>query len=260
MQMVIVKDDYKEMSREAARMVACQILTNKRAVLGLPTGNTPIGMYAELVRLYKQGLVDFRNVATFNVDEHYSISPQEEYSYHQYMRKHLFDHVNIRAENIHIPDGNTGDEIGACQRYEGKICQYGGVDLQVLGLGVNGHIGFNEPGSDWNTTTRLVKLSQETTQREERRFETLDLVFNQAITMGIKTIMGARKILLLACGKEKAEIIIEALEGPVTRKVPASILQLHPMLTVVLDKEAGGLMRRKAPMCRYLFLSQRALR
>lgn len=254
MQTVIVKDNYKEMSRETARMVACQILTNKRSVLGLPAGNTPIGTYEELVRLYEQGLVDFRNVVTFNVDEYYGISPEEEYSYHQYMRKHLFDHVNIQAENIHIPDGSTGDAIGTCQRYEEEICRHGGVDLQVLGLGLNGHIGFNEPGSDWNTTTRLVKLSQETRQREERRFEALVLVPNQAITMGIKTIMGARKVLLLACGKEKAKVVIATLEGPVTRKVPASILQLHPMLTVVLDKEAGGLMRRKVSMCRYLFL------
>lgn len=238
---VIVTNDYQEMSCEAARIVARQILAKEDSVLGLPTGDTPTGMYEELVQLYNQGLIDFSKVITFNLDEYYGLPPDHPGSYHRYMREKLFGHVNIQEANIHIPDGVAKDIEEECRRYEEEMHRYGGIDLQILGIGPNGHIGFNEPGSDWGMTTGLVKLSEETRRRVSRHFRDPTEVPTQAITMGIKTIMRARKILLLASGKEKAKTTTEALKGPVTKKVPASILQLHPMVTAILDKAAGSL-------------------
>jgi len=238
---VVVTNNYQEMSREAARIVARQILAKEDSVLGLPTGDTPTGMYEELVQLDNRRLIDFSKVITFNLDEYYGLPLDHPGSYHRYMREKLFDHVNIQEGSIHIPDGVAKDIEEECRRYEEEIYRYGGIDLQILGIGPNGHIGFNEPGSDWEMTTRLVKLSEETRRRESRYFRDPTEVPTQGITMGIKTIMKARKILLLASGKEKAKATTKALKGPVTKKVPASILQLHPMVTVVLDKEAGSL-------------------
>jgi len=239
---VIVATDYKELSQKAARIVARQILLKEDSVLGLPTGETPIGMYEELIRIYNQGLIDLSRVITFNLDEYYGLSQDHPQSYHRYMRERFFKYVNIPGENIHIPDGLASDPEEECRRYEEEITHHGGIDLLVLGLGPNGHIGFNEPGSDWGTETRLVTLSGETRQREARRFEglDLDLVPTQAITMGIKTIMRAGKILLLASGEEKAEAVSRALDGPIVREVPASILQLHPDVIAILDVAAAS--------------------
>ena len=238
---VIITNDYTEMSCEVARIIAHQILAKENSVLGLPTGDTPTGMYEELVQMYNCGVIDFFKVITFNLDEYYGLPPDHPQSYHRYMREKLFNYVNTQEGNIHIPDGVAKDIEEECRRYEEEIYRYGGIDLQVLGIGANGHIGFNEPGSDWEMITSLVKLSEGTRRREARHFRDPAEVPAQGITMGIKTIMKARKILLLASGKEKAKATTKALEGPVTKRVPASILQLHPMVTVVLDKEAGSL-------------------
>lgn len=238
---VIVTNNYREMSCEAGRIVARQILAKEDSVLGLPTGDTPIGMYEEVVQLDNRRFIDFSKIITFNLDEYYGLSPDHPQSYHRYMREKLFNHVNAQEGNIHVPDGVARDIEEECRRYEEEIYRYGGIDLQILGIGPNGHIGFNEPGSDWETTTRLVKLSEETRRREARHFRDPAEVPTQAITMGIKTIMRATIILLLACGKEKAEITFKALKGPITKQVPASTLQLHPTVTVILDKEAGSL-------------------
>jgi len=236
---VIVTNNYQEMSREAACLVARQILTKEDSILGLPTGDTPMGMYKELVQPDNRRLIDFSKVITFNLDEYYGLPRNHPGSYHRYMREKLFDHVNIQEGNIHILDGVAKDIEEECRRYEEEIYRYGGIDLQILGIGSNGHIGFNEPGSDWGMITGLVKLSEETRRRAARHFRDRAEVPTQGITMGIKTIMKARKILLLASGKEKAKATTKALEGPVTKRVPASILQLHPMVTVIVDKEAG---------------------
>ena len=221
--------------------MARQILLKGDSVLGLPTGETPIGMYEGLIQFYKRGLIDLSRVVTFNLDEYYGLPQDHPQSYHRYMKEKFFEHVNIPRESIHIPDGLTSDPKEECRRYEEEIAHHGGIDLLVLGLGPNGHIGFNEPGSDWGTETRLVSLSEETRRREAKRFGGLDLVPTQAITMGLKTIMRARRILLLASGQEKAKAVREALEGPIRQEVPASILQLHPTVTIILDKEAASL-------------------
>ena len=238
---VIVTNNYQEMSCEAARIAVRQILAKEDSVLGLPTGDTPIGMYEELIQLYNRSLINFSKVITFNLDEYYGLPSDHPGSYHQYMRKVLFNHVNIPEGNIHIPNGVAEDVEEECRRYEEEIYRYGGIDLQILGIGPNGHIGFNEPGSYWETTTRLVKLSEETRKMELRHFRDPAEVPTQAITMGIKTIMRATTILLLASGKEKAKATTKALKGPVTKKVPASILRLHPTITVIVDKEAASL-------------------
>ena len=229
------------MSCEAGRIVARQILAKEDSVLGLPTGDTPIGMYEELVQMYNCGVIDFSKIITFNLDEYYGLSPDHPQSYHRYMREKLFNHVNAQEGNIHVPDGVARDIEEECRRYEEEIYRYGGIDLEILGIGPNGHIGFNEPGSDWGMITGLVKLSEETRRSAASHFGDPAEVPSQAITMGIKTIMRARKILLLAYGKKKAEITFKALKGPITKQVPASTLQLHPTVTVILDKEAGSL-------------------
>ena len=242
METITIIMNYQELSYEAALMVARQILAQKNPVIGLPTGKTPIGMYKVLAQFYRKGLLDFSHIVTFNIDEYHGIPASSRYSYHQFMITHLFRYINVQAKNTHILDGSTDNALEECQRYEEKILQVGGIDLLVLGLGLNGHIGFNEPGTSWDTTTRLVTLSQETRQREAVHFDSLDLTPTQGLTMGIKTIMNAKRLMLLAFGEEKAKIVAASLKGPITKAVPASILRLHPSLTVILDKEAANLL------------------
>ena len=237
-----IVSDYIELSRVAAKFVARQILLNENVVLGLPAGETPLGMYRELVRLSKEGLLNLSNITTFNIDEYVGLQPSHSQSFHYYMQTHFFRHLNIPPEQIHIPDGMAPNLEQECQRYEEEIVSHGGIDLMILGIGTNGHIGYNEPGSDWGTTTRVVNLSEETRRREVKRFGSLDLAPTQAITMGIKTIMNARQILLLASGREKALAIKKALQEEITPAVPASILQLHPAVTVILDCAAASLL------------------
>jgi glucosamine-6-phosphate deaminase len=237
---VIVLEDYESMSRKAASVVARQVRKKPSSVLGLATGSTPVGLYRELVRLHRLEGLDFSRVTTFNLDEYFGIGSNDPRSYHHFMDEHLFRQVNVPAENIHIPDGETKDPAEECRRYEAEIERSGGIDLQVLGIGRNGHIGFNEPGAELGGTTRLVRLAEQTVKINAGAAHTA--VPKLAISMGIKTIMRSRRILLLACGSAKAEMVALAAQGPVTPAVPASILQLHPDVVLLLDREAAALL------------------
>lgn len=249
---LILVDDYQKLSQAAARFITKEVLQEEKSVLGLPTGETPKGMYSALVLLHWEGIVDFSRVTTFNLDEYLGIDPDHPLSFHSYMREHFCDHVNLERDRIHIPFSLPEDEEAECARYEKLIDREGGLDLVVVGIGANGHIGFNEPGTSWETLTHVSELSRETREREGTSFQENDRAPQRAITMGIKTIMKARKILLLASGRKKAEAIRKALEGPVTERIPASILQLHPMVTVIVDKEAGKSVSNLKTPLRYL--------
>jgi len=241
---IYVVDDYQHLSKKAANLVASQIGLKPNSVLGLATGSTPEGMYQELVRLHHEDDLDFNEVVTFNLDEYYGLDKDNPQSYYYFMVKNLFSLVNIRPENIHIPNGKAVDIEMECRQYEKAIKSTGGIDLQVLGIGRNGHIGFNEPDVKFEAITHLVYLDEETIEDNSRFFERVEDVPKTAISMGIKTIMQSKKILLLASGKEKAEIVKEALQGGITPETPASVIQLHPDVTVILDKEAAVLLEK----------------
>jgi len=225
-------------------MVARLIRKKPSAVLGLATGSTPLALYRDLIRLHREGDLDFRDVGTFNLDEYLGLTPAHPASYHHFMRENLFQHINIREENIHIPDGMTVDVPAFCQAYEDKIKAAGGIDLQVLGIGGDGHIGFNEPSSSLASRTRIKTLTPRTRQDNARFFATEEEIPEHVITMGVGTIMEAREVVLLAFGAGKAEAVAAAVEGPITASVPASILQLHQKATILLDEEAAGNLRR----------------
>lgn len=237
---IIIANSYEEMSKRAGDIIASQIILKPNSVLGLATGSTPLGMYQHLINLYSQGTVNFYDVKTFNLDEYHKISPSSPQSYYFYMMENFFNHINIQPENINIPDGGAEDVDKECIVYEEKIEIAGGINLQVLGIGPNGHIGFNESGDHFQANTHLAELTEETIEANSRFFDSIEEVPTTAITMGIKSIMLAKKIILLANGKGKAEIISKALKGKITPNVPASILQLHPDVTVILDKEAAS--------------------
>ncbi|QIB27612.1 glucosamine-6-phosphate deaminase [Caloranaerobacter azorensis] len=241
MKVLIVKD-YEEMSRKAANIVASQIILKPDSVIGLATGDTPKGMYRELIKLYNNGDIDFANIKTFNLDEYYGLPKENPQSYHYYMMENLFKHINIKKENIYIPNGMAENIEKECEEYEKKIQQAGGIDLQVLGIGRNGHIGFNEPDLKFEAKTHLVELDEDTIKANSRFFNSIEEVPTKAISMGIKTIMHAKKIILLASGKEKAEAIYKAVKGEITPKVPASVLQLHPDVILIADEEAASLL------------------
>lgn len=241
---IYVVDDYQQLSKKAANLVASQIRLKPNSVLGLATGSTPEGMYNELVRLHRQDDLDFSEVVTFNLDEYCGLAKDNPQSYYYFMMKNLFSQVNIRLENVHIPDGKATNIEAECKRYEKAIKHAGGIDLQVLGIGRNGHIGFNEPDIKFEAVTHLVHLDEETIIDNSRFFANIEEVPKTAISMGIKTIMQSKKIILLVSGREKAGIIKEALEGGITPETPASVLQIHPDVTVILDKEAATLLRK----------------
>lgn len=228
-------DTYDELSRAAADMVADQLRVKADPVLGLATGSTPEGMYTELRLMHGSGSLSFKNVITFNLDEYAGILPENPQSYHYYMNQNLFDHVDIPRDAINLPSADIDNALFGCQNYEDKIAELGGIDLQVLGLGLDGHIGFNEPGSAFDSRTRPVELDESTRQANARFFDNIDQVPTQAITMGIGTIMEARKILLLVNGEAKADILRRVLHGEITKQVPASVLQNHPDVTVLTD-------------------------
>ena len=230
--------DYQEMSRQAANILSAQVILKPDCVLGLATGSTPIGTYDQLVDWYNKGDVDFSQVRTVNLDEYRGLTRDNDQSYYYFMHQHLFDRVNIKLENTNVPDGTQEDAAKECARYEALIESMGGVDIQLLGLGHNGHIGFNEPAADFAVTTHCVDLTESTIEANKRFFESADDVPRQAYTMGIGTIMKAKKILLVVNGEEKADIVAKAFFGPVTPKVPASVLQLHNDVTLVGDAEA----------------------
>lgn len=241
---IVAAKDYNDMSRKAANIVAGQIFLKPNSVIGLATGSTPLMMYKELIRMSAEDGLDFSEATTFNLDEYIGLSTDNINSYHYYMYNNLFNHVNIKKENIFIPNGMTSDIEKECMDYEEKIRQRGGIDLQVLGIGNNGHIGFNEPDVKFEATTHQVKLDQETILANARFFDNIDDVPKYAISMGIKTIMHARKIVLLASGLNKAESLGRALYGGITPEVPASILQLHQDVTVVIDGECASFLKR----------------
>jgi glucosamine-6-phosphate deaminase len=235
---IVTLEGYEQVSQAAARLVADQIRRKPDAVLGLATGATPMGMYRELVRMHREEGLSFARVTTFNLDEYYGLVPSDPRSYRRFMEENLFAHVDADAARVHLPDGLAPDVEAECERYEAAIAEAGGIDLQVLGIGRNGHIGFNEPGTLLGTTTQVVDLTEETVTVNSRLVQAE--IPRRAISMGIKSIMRSRAIILLACGPEKAEIVARALEGPVTPDLPASILQLHPNLTVMLDRAAAA--------------------
>lgn len=236
---VIVVDTREELSRVAADEVSAAIAANPACVLGLATGTTPIGMYDALVSDYEAGLLSFKDVTTFNLDEYRGLAPDHPQSYRYFMRHHLFDRVDIDPERTHLPNGADARAEAMCAAYERAIRDAGGIDLQVLGIGHNGHIGFNEPADEFPPVTHLVQLAERTIEANSRLFDSIDEVPREAYTMGIGTIMGARRILLLATGADKAAIVRDALQGEVTPRVPASVLQEHADVTVLLDKEAA---------------------
>lgn len=235
---IICAKDYKEMSEMAADIIGAQILLKPDAVLGLATGSTPIGTYEELVRRYEAGRLDFGKIKTVNLDEYRGLTRDNDQSYYYFMHTHLFDHINIDKNNTNVPDGMEPDALKAGQDYENIIKNYGGIDLQLLGLGNNGHIGFNEPGDEFIDKTHVVDLTQSTIEANKRFFASIDDVPKQAYTMGIGSIMRAKRVLMVVNGKGKAEIVKEAFFGPITPKVPASILQLHNDFILIGDAEA----------------------
>lgn len=239
---IIIEEDYQAMSRKAALLVASQVTLKADSVLGLATGDTPLGMYQELIEMYRRGEIDFSEVTTFNLDEYYRLPVDNPQSYHYYMREEFFNHVNLEPATTHLPDGMAGDVIRECKEYEEKIERCGGIDLQVLGIGSNGHIGFNEPGEKLNVTTDLVSLTEETIKANSRFFDCLDDVPKKAISMGMATILKAGRIILLASGKAKAKAIEKTVSGFVDTRIPSSLIQTHPEVTLIIDEDAARLL------------------
>lgn len=240
MRIVVVKS-YHEMSKKAANMVASQVVLKPDSIIGLATGETPLGMYEELVKMYKEGIVDFSEARTFNLDEYCGLTKDNPQSYHYYMTKNLFSQININSNNINIPNGMAKDIEKVCIDYDKRIKNAGGIDLQVLGIGRNGHIGFNEPDIKFESRTHLVNLDEDTIEANSRFFNSIDEVPTKAISMGIKNIMHAEKIVLLANGKEKANAIYKTIKGKITPEVPASILQLHRDVVIMVDEGAASM-------------------
>lgn len=237
--MIIYKvKDYKEMSRKAANIISAQIILKPDCVLGLATGSSPIGTYNQLIEWYQKGDLDFSKVKSVNLDEYKGLSKESSHSYYNYMCNNLFSHVNIQEENTYLPDGMAADSAAECERYNKIINSLGGIDLQLLGLGHNGHIGFNEPGDAFEKETHCVTLAQSTIDANSRLFENQDEVPRYAYTMGISNIMKAKKILIIVSGEDKANIVKEAFYGPVTPNIPASILQMHSDVTLIGDEAA----------------------
>lgn len=235
---IIKAKDYNDMSRKAANIISAQIIMKPDCVLGLATGSTPIGTYAQLVEWYNKGDLDFSHVTSVNLDEYKGLTKDNDQSYYYFMNDNLFSKVNIDTKRTFLPNGTEPDSEKACKEYNQIIADVGGVDLQLLGLGHNGHIGFNEPGETFKAETHCVDLAESTVKANQRFFASIDDVPRQAYTMGIKTIMQAKKILVVVSGADKAAIVKEAFFGPITPKVQASVLQLHSDVTVVADEAA----------------------
>lgn len=248
--MIYQAKDYKDLSRKAANVISAQVIMKPNAVLGLATGSSPVGTYQQLVEWYRKGDVDFSSVTSVNLDEYKGLSGDNDQSYRYFMNTNFFDHINIKKERTFVPDGTEPDSEKACSDYNQIIRSVGGIDLQLLGIGGNGHIGFNEPGEAFETETHCVKLTEATIQANSRFFASMDEVPKEAYTMGIKNIMQAKKILLIAAGKSKAQALYQSFFGPVTPNVPASILQLHNDVTVVADEEALTVIREKGVCCK----------
>jgi glucosamine-6-phosphate deaminase len=239
---IVKAKDYSDMSRKAANIISAQVIMKPDCVLGLATGSTPLGIYAQLIDWYKKDDLDFSRVSSVNLDEYKGLEPDNPQSYHYFMQENFFKFINISATNAHIPDGMELDIQKACSAHNQIIRRLGGVDLQLLGLGLNGHIGFNEPGASFEKETHCVNLAESTIRANARFFDSPTDVPTQAYTMGIKSIMMAKKILIAVSGIDKAEIVVKSFQGPVTPQVPASILQMHPDVTIVGDVAALSLL------------------
>ena len=237
---IIIKADSQQASELAARIVARTVREKPHAVLGLATGNTPLQLYRNLVRMHREDGLDFSGVTSFNLDEYVGIPPAHPSSFHSYMWAQLFSSINMPRERVNIPDGMTPDIPAACRKYEQAIRSAGGIDIQVLGIGVNGHIGFNEPSSSLSSRTRIKTLTEETRSDSAAAFGGEDAVPNHVLTMGLGTIMDSKMCLLLAFGKKKARAVALAAEGPITAMVPGSVLQMHPRAILVVDDEAAS--------------------
>ena len=236
---IVIAKDAQDMSKKAAHILAGQLIMKPESVLGLATGSTPLETYKYLVSMYNDGLISFERAITFNLDEYYGLEPSSDQSYKYFMEENLFKHVDINEKNIHIPNGVCSDIFLECQNYEAKIRQHGGIDFQLLGIGRNGHIGFNEPDVKFEAITHLVQLDEDTIEANSRFFETIEEVPKEAISMGIKTIMHSKKILLLASGQEKAKTVYNMVYGDIKPELPASVLQIHPDVTIILDEAAA---------------------
>jgi len=239
---IIKVKDEQQFNETGAGIIASLLQSNPRAILGLATGSTPVGVYGKLIELYREGVVSFKQASSFNLDEYIGLDEQHPESYRRFMNEKLFNHIDILPENTHVPSGNSSDPQQAAAEYNRLLEQAGQIDLQLLGLGHNGHIGFNEPAEELTGPTHIVKLEERTRQANARYFPSIDEVPTHAITMGIGTILQAKQILLMAKGADKAEVVARALRGPITTKCPASLLQTHPNVVVVLDQAAGGLL------------------
>jgi glucosamine-6-phosphate deaminase len=242
---LIEAKDYNEMSQKAAEIIIDQVKKKPDSVLGLATGETVLGTYAVVVNDHQQNKTSYQHIHTVNLDEYIGLGPDHPNSYHYYMNHHLFRYIDIPTSQTHIPNGLADDVKTECKRYEELIEKLGGIDLQVLGIGRNGHIGFNEPGTSFDSTTHIVELAQSTRQANSRFFSRLEEVPTHAITMGIATIMKSKKIILLASGEKKAHIISQLFEGEVTTNIPASILKTHPNVIIIADQEALSLVNEE---------------
>ena len=242
---VLIYKKYEEISKASAQVVADVVNSKPNMVLGLATGSTPLGLYKELIRMHKEEGLDFSHVSTFNLDEYVGLSPDHPQSYHYFMHENLFKHINIEPQNVHVPSGTTNNYQAFCEWYEDRIEECGGIDLQVLGIGSDGHIAFNEPGSSLGSRTRIKTLSKETIDDNARFFDNREDVPIYAITMGVGTVLEARQLILLANGANKAEAIADAIEKPVSSMCTASALQLHPDSTLFLDADAASQLKMR---------------
>jgi glucosamine-6-phosphate deaminase len=242
---IIIAPTYEEMSKISAQLIAREIKRKHNVVLGLATGDTPLGTYKELARLHKEEGLDFSKITSFNLDEYIGLPPLHKNSYNYFMQENLFKYININQANVYVPQGNTDDPEEFSAWYEEQIKRVGGIDLQILGIGGDGHIGFNEPGSSFASRTRVKALVKQTIDDNARFFDKVGDVPRFAITMGVGTILEAKKILLIANGEKKANIVAQFIEGPVTSQITATALQLHSLATVVLDEAAASKLKKK---------------
>ena len=239
---VLIYDTEEQIGIAAGNYMCGQVLAKPNSVLGLATGSTPLKPYNHMIRLYEQGAVDFSKVTTFNLDEYCKLDVEDKNSYHSFMHENLFDHINIPEERIHFLDGNAADLNAECKQYEESIRAAGGIDIQLLGIGSNGHIAFNEPSDSFQRWTHVVSLKESTIQDNSRFFNTIEEVPTQALTMGIGSIMQAKRILIIALGEHKAKAIKQVISGNVPPECPASVLQFHTDVTLMLDRGAASLL------------------
>ena len=235
---VIICENYEELSNQAAKIVSSQLIVKPNSILGLATGSTPIGLYQNLIEMNKKGEIDFSGVKTFNLDEYYPIKKSNDQSYDYFMKEQLFNHINIDKNNIDIPNGEAEDAKAECERYEKRLDEIGGVDLQILGIGQNGHIAFNEPDENLIAVTHLTGLTKSTIEANSRFFASEDEVPKQALTMGMGSILKAKKIVILANGANKSDAVKELLDDNIKTSNPATMLKVHPDVTLICDKAA----------------------